>query len=141
MDGTCLKWSKYGTQTYAFAQKQPIHLSKAGEFYFHQMTQVSHAGDSGVVTQAVGEHQDDFVQGYISMVITEWSIFQNQDRFTRAGDLVFIADLGQLEEWIVECIHVEAVAADQHLDADNRTQEGDILDLCSQGHWLSFPAQ
>ena len=38
----------------ASAQKQPIRLSKAGEFYFHQMTQVSHTGDSGLVIQAVG---------------------------------------------------------------------------------------
>ena len=50
------------------------HFVKAGESCFHQMTQVSHTCGRGVIAQAVGEYEDDFAQGYISMQITEWSV-------------------------------------------------------------------
>ena len=68
---------------------------------------------------------------------SKWSGFQYQDGFARAGDLVLIADLGQFEEGVVESIHVEVVAADQHLDADDGTEEGDILDLAIKD--IGFP--
>jgi hypothetical protein len=95
------------------------HFVQAGEFCFHQMAQISLSGDRSIIAQAVGEYEDDFAHATIYLVIPERSGFQNQDRFTRAGDLVFVADLGQLEEWVVKCIHIKTVATDQHLDADN----------------------
>jgi hypothetical protein len=55
-------------------------------------------------------------------------VSQDQNCLARASDLIFVADFWQLEEWIVESIHVEAVAADQHLDMHDRSEKGDILD-------------
>jgi hypothetical protein len=45
--------------------------------------------------------------------------FQNQDGFPRAGDLSLIPDMRELQEWIVEGIHVELGIANLDLNSDH----------------------
>jgi hypothetical protein len=58
------------------------------------MTQVSPSRSGSVIPLAVGDHKDEFAYGFSQQKITEWLAFQNQDGFTRTGDLVLIANLG-----------------------------------------------
>jgi hypothetical protein len=56
------------------------------------------------------------------------SVTQHQHGFTRTSDLGLGANGGQLQERVVERVHVELLGAEGDLDADDGTQEGDVLD-------------